>query len=125
LSACNTTAPTVANQKLRNLNETGIHIYFQEEVLALYAKEIAKLQRIITLAEKLIAESPSPKRGRPASHNGSGASKKRTNEKRVRRTGKALVKFRKMLKEKLKKGVSVAKLAHEQGISRTYIYQIK
>ena len=115
---------TVANLKLRNRNETGIH-NFQEEVLALYAKEVATLQRIITLAEKLIAESPRPKRGRPAPHNGNGALKKRTNGKRVRRTGKELVKFRKMLKEKLKKGVSVAKLAHEQGISRTYIYQIK
>ena len=92
--------------------------------MALHAKDIAKLQRIIRLAEKLIAESPRPKRGRPAAHNGNGALKKRMNGKRFRRTGKGLLQFRKMLKTKLKKGVSVAKLAREHGISRSYIYQL-
>jgi hypothetical protein len=93
-------------------------------VLTLYSKEVASLQRIIRLAEKLIAENPKPKRGRPASNNAKGVVKKQANGKRVRRTGKELIQFRKMLKSKLKKGASVAELAREQGISRAYIYQL-
>jgi hypothetical protein len=93
-------------------------------VLALDAKELSKLQRIIKLAEKLIAENPKPKRGRPALHDGNGERKKRANGMRVRRTGKDLVKFRKMLKAELKKGIPVAELARQQSVSRTYIYQL-
>ena len=81
--------------------------------MALYAQDIAKLRRIIALAKKLIAESPKPKRGRPALQN-----------KRTRRTGKELVQFRRMLKAKRKKGVSVAELARKHGISPAYIYQL-
>ena len=93
-------------------------------MLALHAKEVSKLQRIIKLAEKLIANNPKPKRGRPALNNGNGERTKRANGKRVRRTGKDLVKFRKMLKAELKKGIPVAELARQQGVSRAYIYQL-
>ena len=92
--------------------------------MALHAKEIAKLRRIIGLAKKLIAESPKPKRGRPVRKGGNGAVSKRRNGKRIRRTGTDLIQFRKMLKSKLKEGVSVANLAREQGISSAYIYQL-
>ena len=92
--------------------------------MALHAKEVSKLQRIIKLAEKLIANNPKPKRGRPALNNGNGERTKRANGKRVRRTGKDLVKFRKMLKAELKKGIPVAELARQQGVSRAYIYQL-
>lgn len=85
--------------------------------MALYARDIAKLRRIITLAQTLIDEAPKAKRGRPALPNGNGAAKKR-----VRRTGKALVQFRKMLKAERKKGVSVTELARKYGVSTAYIY---
>lgn len=90
--------------------------------MALHASEVSKLRRIIALAEKLIAESPKPKRGRPALSNGNGAEKKRANGKRIRRTGRELVQFRKMLKAERKRGVSVAELARKHNISPAYIY---
>jgi hypothetical protein len=90
--------------------------------LALYAKEISKLRRIIALAEKLIDESQKPRRGRPAPSNGNSSGKKRANGKRIRRTGEDLVRFRKMLKAERKRGVSVAELARKHSISPTYIY---
>ena len=92
--------------------------------MALYAKEISKLHRIIALAEKMIDESPKPKRGRPALSNGQGCGKKHANGKRVRRTGKELVQFRKMLKAQRKKGVPVGALARKFSISPAYIYQL-
>ena len=90
--------------------------------MALDAKEITKLRRIIALAEKLIEESPQPKRGRPALSNGNGAAKKKASGKRTRRAGKELAQFRRMLKAERKKGVSVAELARQHGISPAYIY---
>ena len=89
--------------------------------MSIQATEIAKLRRIIELAEKLIAESPKPRRGRPSGSNGIRA-EGNANGKRIRRTGKELVRFRKMLKSERKKGVSVAELAHKHGISSAYIY---
>lgn len=89
--------------------------------MALDAKELAKLHRIIAIAQKLIAKSPRQKRGRPISN---AANKIRANGKRVRRTGKELVQFRAMLKAERKKGVSVSELAKEHNISSAYIYQI-
>ena len=90
--------------------------------MALHAKEVSKLRRIIALAETLIDESPKPKRGRPAISNGNGSRNKRANGKRIRRTGKELVRFRKMLKAERKRGVSVAELARKHNISPAYIY---
>jgi hypothetical protein len=94
--------------------------------LALYAQEIAKLRRIIAIAEKLIVEHPKPMRGRPSSKNGNGkpAAKKPAKGKRIRRTGKKLVQFRRMLKAERRKGVSVAVLARKHHISAAYIYQL-
>ena len=44
---------------------------------------------------------------------------------RIRRTGKDLVAFRKMLKAERKRGVSVTDLAKEHGVSKVYIYTLK
>jgi hypothetical protein len=88
--------------------------------LALNAQDISKLRRIIELAEKLITKAPKAKRGRPPSRNGNGAE----NRKRVRRTGKELVQFRKMLKAERRKGVPVAELARKHRISAAYIYTL-
>ena len=89
--------------------------------MALRANEISKLRRIIKLAEKMIAESPEPRRGRPALSNGDRATKQRPRGKRIRRTGQELARFRKMLKAERKKGASVAELARKHGISTAYI----
>jgi hypothetical protein len=86
--------------------------------LALTTQDVSKLQRIIALAEKLIAKAPRAKRGRPPLQNGNGATK----AKRVRRTGKELVRFRKLLKAERRKGVSVAELARKHGVSTAYLY---
>lgn len=91
--------------------------------MALHANEIAKLRRIIELAEKMIAESPKPQRGRPALPNGMGSGRQRQ-QKRIRRSGKELVRFRKMLKAERKRGVSAAELARKHRISTTYIYTL-
>ena len=87
--------------------------------MALDSKGLSKLRRIIAIAEKIIAESPKPRRGRPPlkaakARNGSG--------KRLRRTGRELVRFRTMLKAERKKGVPVAELAKKHGVSLAYIY---
>jgi|SRR3954466_13897726 hypothetical protein len=91
----------------------------EEDVLALYAREVSKLRRIIAMAQALIDESPKPRRGRPAL-NGSGD--KVNKGKRLRRTGKELAQFRSMLKAERKKGVPVAELARKHNISAAYIY---
>ena len=87
--------------------------------MALYAREVSKLRRIIAMAQALIDESPKPRRGRPAL-NGSGHKAKKG--KRLRRTGKELAQFRSMLKAERKKGVPVAELARKHNISSAYIY---
>jgi hypothetical protein len=92
--------------------------------MALYANEISKLRRIIKLAEQLIAETPKPQRDRPALSNGMGL-RERGEQKRVRRSGKELVRFRKMLKAERKRGVSVGELARKHRISPTYIYTLQ
>lgn len=92
--------------------------------MALNAQEITKLRRIIAIVEKLIVEHPKPTRGRPALQNGNGATKELQNGKRIRRTGKELVQFRRMLKAERRKGVSVAVLARRHHISAAYIYQL-
>ena len=88
----------------------------QEDILPLSAQQVAKLNRIISLAEKLIAEGPKKQRGY---RNGSV-----TSGRRIRRTGKELVQFRKMLKAERRKGVPVATLARKHGISSAYIYML-
>jgi hypothetical protein len=85
--------------------------------MAFQSKEIASLRRIIGLAEKLIADS----RNSHSRPNGAG---KQDGEKRVRRSGKELAQFRKMLKAERKKGVPVAKLARQHRISTAYIYSL-
>jgi hypothetical protein len=86
-----------------------------EVVLALSTNELAKLRRIVSLAEKLIEKGASKGNG--------AAVQKRT--KRIRRSGQELVRFRSMLKAKRNKGVAVSELAREHGISPAYIYTLQ
>jgi hypothetical protein len=86
--------------------------------VSLSSIELAQLKKLVAIAEKLIANAEPPKRGRPKSAGD-------TAPKRTRRSGKDLAAFRKMLKNERKKGVPVADLARDHGISAAYIYQLK
>ena len=88
--------------------------------MSLSAKEIVQLRKLISIAEKLIAAAPAPKRGRPAKEQ----VERPKAGKRIRRSGKDLVAFRKMLLTERKKGTPVAELARKHGISAAYIYQL-
>ncbi len=88
--------------------------------MPLSSKEISQLRKLIAIAEKMIAENPAPKPGRPAKLKAGGS----TASKRLRRSGKELAAFRKMLKAERKKGTPVAELARNHGISAAYIYQL-
>lgn len=78
--------------------------------MALTTKEKAELKKLITIAQKLLKSETAPASGEGG--------------KRIRRTGKQLVQFRKMLKAERKKGTPVAELARKHNISAAYIYQL-
>ena len=83
-------------------------------------QDLKKLRRIISIAKELIVSSPKPQRGRPA-----GSSNRTAPTKRIRRSGKELIEFRKMVKAEQKRGVPVGELARQHGISAAYIYMIE
>lgn len=77
-------------------------------------QQIRKLEAIISAAQAVLAEAKTAPSG-----NG-----KTVKAKRVRRSGKDLAAFRKMLIAERKKGVPVADLARKHSISSAYIYQL-
>jgi hypothetical protein len=85
--------------------------------MSLSAKDVANLKKLIHLAQNLLSEaegaSKSPKGAKHASQ-----------ERPLRRSGKVLIAFRKMLKAERKKRVPVAELAKRHGISTVYIYKL-
>ena len=83
--------------------------------MTLSAQQLRQLNRIIALAQQLIEDNKS---ARMLGLNGAA------NKARIRRTGKELVQFRRMLKGERKKGVPVAELARKHGISSAYIYML-
>jgi hypothetical protein len=87
----------------------------KELILSLTTGDLSQLHRIIGLAKKLVAKhAPKKKNGAVSSPKG----------KRVRRAGKELVQFRKLLKAQRRKGVPVAQLARMHGVSSAYIYML-
>lgn len=86
--------------------------------MPLSAQELGRLRRIINIAGKMIAASPPVKRGRPAMAKSSSVGK------RIRRSGKELSQFRKMLKTERARGVPVAQLAAKHKISSAYVYSL-
>jgi len=90
--------------------------------MALTAREIAQLRRIIAISERLFSINNKSKQRRPALTSHNGASRLAT--KRTRRTGKDLVEFRSALKAELKKGRPVAQIAKRHGVSTSYIYRL-
>ncbi len=85
--------------------------------MQLTSADAAQLKKIIAIAEALLekAGAKQEKTGRVEINNG---------HSRIRRSGKDLAAFRKMLKAERKAGVPVAKLAKKHGISPSYIYQL-
>jgi hypothetical protein len=83
--------------------------------MSLTAMELSELKKIVARAQVLISKAE-------------GASVKSTSRRstsvRVRRSGKDLVTFRRMLKAERKAGVPVAQLAKKHGVTPSYIYQI-
>jgi hypothetical protein len=77
----------------------------------------AKLKNIIRLAQELLDSMEAGKSGK-------GKSSKAASGQRIRRSGKELIAFRKMLKSERKKGVRVEELASKHGVSTAYIYQL-
>lgn len=86
--------------------------------MTMSAQELVRLRRIVSIAEKLILSSPKPKRGRPAK------AKSGVKGKRIRRSGKELLQFRKMLKAGRKRGIPVTELARMHRITPAYIYML-
>jgi hypothetical protein len=83
--------------------------------MSLTAKEVSELKKIMARAKELIAK---------AEGQSVKSSSRRSTSVRVRRSGKDLVTFRRMLKSERKAGVPVAQLAKKHGVTPSYIYQI-
>lgn len=84
--------------------------------MQLTAADAAQLKKIISIAQTLLEKT-----GEKGAKGVRSAGVVRT---RIRRSGKDLSSFRKMLKAERKAGVPVADLARKHGISPSYIYQL-
>ncbi len=95
--------------------------------MSLTPAEVSKLKQLIRLASELLESVASADRQIEGGAKETAVPKvavRQSTVKRHRRSGKELVAFRKMLKAERKRGVSVAELARQHGISTAYIYQI-
>jgi|WetSurMetagenome_2_1015567.scaffolds.fasta_scaffold1591183_1 hypothetical protein len=79
--------------------------------------EVAQLKKIIAIVQSLVDGSSDTRRGTDKKRLGSGGV-------RIRRSGKELIAFRKLLKSERKAGVPVAAIAKKHGVSASYIYQL-
>jgi hypothetical protein len=84
---------------------------------------ITKLKTLIRLAQELLNEAETRGGGRVFSK-AAAKGKVVTANRTMRRSGKELVAFRKMLKAERKKGVPVAELAKQHSISTVYVYKL-
>ena len=76
-------------------------------------KHIQQLERTIKAMQEIVANAKKP----AATRSGSPA-------KKMRRSGKELIAFQKMLVGERKSGISVAELAVKYGVSTAYVYQL-
>jgi DNA invertase Pin-like site-specific DNA recombinase len=88
---------------------TSVQFLFRIK-MSLNRAELIQLKAVVNALQKIIATN--------------GADGARSKPKRLRRSGKELSAFRKMLRTERKNGVPVATLARRHGISTTYIYQL-
>jgi hypothetical protein len=86
--------------------------------MSLTPQQLAQLQKLVSIAEKLIAD------GKGKEAKGAKPARKVADKSRLRRSGKDLDKFRRLLKEERRRGVPVAELARKHGVSASYIYQV-
>jgi hypothetical protein len=83
--------------------------------MSLTAKEVAELRKLVARAKELIAK---------AEGQSVKSTARRSTSVRVRRSGKDLVTFRRMLKAERKAGVPVGELAKKHCVTPSYIYQM-
>jgi hypothetical protein len=83
----------------------------------LTANDLARLNRVVITLQKILAQNGN------SANSVRGRTPKKAKRK-ARRSGKELVAFRKMLIAERKKGVPVARLAEQHGITASYIYQL-
>ena len=99
--------------------------------MALTNRESAKLRQFVAFATQLLekysseTEATAKSAAKGNQRRGKASASGKAQEVRVRRTGKELLAFRKMLKAERKRGVPVAELAETHGVSTAYIYQVK
>lgn len=87
--------------------------------MSLSPDEIAQLRKIMSITEKLLAQTAAPRNRRAtAIHSVAKFTKG------ARRTGKELVAFRRMVRAERKRGVSVLEIARKHGITPNYVYQM-
>ena len=86
--------------------------------MAFTARELKQLQNIVEIASALISKAQDHIDAEAA------AKAEKDANKRVRRSGKELAKFRRELKKLRNEGVPVAQLSAEYGVSASYIYQL-
>jgi|LauGreDrversion4_2_1035121.scaffolds.fasta_scaffold61085_2 hypothetical protein len=79
-------------------------------MMALTQSDRNRIRKIIQLAEDILEDNAGSAERRP---------------RRIRRSGKELTAFRKMLLNERKRGIPVAELARKHGITTAYIYQLK
>ena len=85
--------------------------------MSLSKREISQLKKLVALAQGLIDKAEAT----PAEQKTATPSA----TKRIRRSGKELAAFKKMLKAERKRGVTAADLAKQHGVSMAYIYTLK
>ena len=85
--------------------------------MSLSKRQIRQLKNIIASSQAILDAASNE----PAGGKGNAAAKR---PKRVRRSGKELIAFRKALKAERKKGVPVAEIARKNNVSPAYIYQL-
>ena len=86
--------------------------------MSLTVRELNQLKKIVEITSILIEkaeQSISQKQAEKAEKDAN---------KRMRRSGKELAQFRKMLKNLRKQGVPVSELSETYGVSASYIYQL-
>jgi hypothetical protein len=83
----------------------------------LSANDLVRLNSVVITLKKILAQN-----GNSANSVNDRTPKK--GKRKIRRSGKELIAFRKMLIAERKMGVPVAKLAERHGITASYIYQL-
>lgn len=85
--------------------------------MELSKRDVAQLRKLVAACEAILARAD-------AAGAKSVAPRKSEKPKRIRRSGKELIAFRRMLKAERKRGVSGTELARKHGVSTTYIYTL-